>query len=425
MFLAARWNSILIILCVLSSCTPAIKPEPDALRDLTPTEPQKGLFAKVRQQYPSDRYLIGLGQADSGKAATELARADLMKQIRVEVRVTWTDLIRERGGNTEQEVSRLVETEVAELVKGIEIVDQGTDTKTGTAYAVAVLSKAEMESILQKPRGLHETGVLPVESKEPREEIWVTAEGIVSLGDDTTVAEAKARSRDEARRKAIEQAVGTFVKGQRVVYNAQLAEDLVRSLVRGIVVDEQVVEEGVRQLRQDSGAPALQYATKLKAKVKPVRVEHKGDFTIRTSLNKTVFQEKEEMQITAVPSRAAYLHIFNVGQDDTVTVLFPNRFAQNNFVDAQQELVFPDEAQRTMGILLRVFPPAGAKKALEKIKLIATTKRIDLLRGKIREGVYQVYPGKDTALVTDLLRELSLLDESEWTETTVPYEVRK
>ena len=144
MFLAARWNSILIILCVLASCTPAIKSEPDALRDLTlPTEPQKGLFAKLRQQYPSDRYLIGIGQADSEKAATELARADLMKQIRVEVRVTWTDLIRERGANTEQEVSRLVETEVAELVKGIEIVDQGTDTKTGTAYAVAVLPKAD------------------------------------------------------------------------------------------------------------------------------------------------------------------------------------------------------------------------------------------------------------------------------------------
>ncbi|OLB56570.1 MAG: hypothetical protein AUI03_03780, partial [Nitrospirae bacterium 13_2_20CM_2_62_8] len=223
------------------------------------------------------------------------------------------------------------------------------------------------------------------ESKEPREEIWVTAEGIVSLGDDTTVAEAKARSRDEARRKAIEQAVGTFVKGQTVVYNAQLAEDLVRSLVRGIVVEEQVVEEGVRQLKQDSGAPALQYATKLKAKVKPVRVEHKGEFTLKSTLNKTVFQE----------------------------------------IDAQKELVFPDEAQRTIGILLRVFPPAGANKALEKIKLIATTRKIDLLKGKIREGVYQVYPGKDSALVIDLLKELSVLDESEWAETTVPYEVRK
>ncbi len=417
---------ILIAVGWLVACSSVPQREPGQASDLPPaTELQKGLIAKIQKQYPPDRYLLGIGLGESGKAATELARADLMKQIRVEVRVTWTDLIRERGGNIEQEVSRLVETEVAELVKGIEIVDQGTDTRTGTAYAVAVLPKAEMQSILRQPRGLHEAGVPPMESREPREEIWVTAEGIASLGDDTTVAEAKARSRDEARRKAVEQAVGTFVKGQTVVYNAQLADDLVRSLVRGIVVDEQVVEEGVRQFRQDSGGPALQYATKLKAKVKPVRVEHKGEFRLKSTLNKTVFQEKEEMRITAVPSKDAYIHIFNIGQDDTVTVLFPNQFVQNNFIDAQKELVFPDEAQRTMGILLRVFPPAGANKALEKIKLIATTRKLDLLKGKIREGVYQIYPGKDSALVTDLLKELSTLDESEWAEMTLPYEVRR
>lgn len=131
------------------------------------------------------------------------------------------------------------------------------------------------------------------------------------------------------------------------------------------------------------------------------------------------------MQIRAVSTKDAYLHIFNVGQDDTVTVLLPNRFTQNNFVEAQKELAFPDEAQRVMGILLRVFPPAGARKALEKIKLIATTTKIDLIQGKIREGTFATYPGKDTALVTDLLKELSVLDESEWAEITVPYEVLK
>lgn len=62
---------------------------------------------------------------------------------------------------------------------------------------------------------------------------------------------------------------------------------------------------------------------------------------------------------------------------------------------------------------------------MEKIKVIATTKQIDLMKGKVREGVYQVYAGKDTALVTDLLKELSLLDEAEWAEMTVLYEVRK
>jgi len=64
-------------------------------------------------------------------------------------------------------------------------------------------------------------------------------------------------------------------------------------------------------------------------------------------------------------------------------------------------------------------------KGMEKIKLIATTKKIDLTKGTIREGVFQMYPGKDSALVTDLLKELARLDESEWAEATIPYEIRR
>jgi hypothetical protein len=282
-----------------------------------------------------------------------------------------------------------------------------------------------MSRILESAKAQKEVLSAPPESSEPKEGIWVQAEGIVPLAEDTTVAEAKARSRDEARRKAIEKAVGTFVKSQTIVYNAQVAEDLVHSLVRGIVVEEQILEEGVRQLGQETGATALLYATKLKAKVKPVRAERKGDFRVKAVLNKSVFQEGEEMQITAAATKAAHFHIFNIGQDDTVTVLLPNRFTSSNAVQAQQELIFPDESQRTMGIRLRVFPPQGERKAMEKIKVIATTKQIDLMKGKVREGVYQVYAGKDAALVTELLKELSLLDEAEWAEMTVPYEVRK
>lgn len=378
---------------------------------------------KLRQRYPAHLYLLGIGQGESEKSAIELARADLIKQIRVEMKVTWSDFIRERGGVTEQEVSRLIETNAAELVRGIEIVERATDS--GTSYVAAVMPKTEMLGILESAKAQKRPLSDPIDFSGQKDGIWVQVEGIVSLAEDMTVAEAKARSRDEARRKAIEKAVGTFVKSQTIIYNAQVAEDLVHSLVRGIVVEEQILEEGVRQLGQEAGGIALLYATKLKAKVKPLRVELKGDFKVKAALNKTVFQEGEEMQITAVATKAAHFHVFNVGQDDTVTVLLPNRFTSSHADQARQELIFPDESQRTMGIRLRVFPPQGERKAMEKIKVIATTKQIDLMKGRIREGVYQVYAGKDAALVTELLKELSLLDESEWDEMTIPYEVRK
>ena len=99
------------------------------------------------------------------------------------------------------------------------------------------------------------------------------AEAVVQLADDMTMQEARSRSRDEARRKAIEKAVGIFVKGKTVVYNYVLAEDLVQSIVRGIITDEQILEEGVREVGQQSNERATLYATKLKARVRPVQAE--------------------------------------------------------------------------------------------------------------------------------------------------------
>lgn len=412
---------------ILSSCTTSPSWTESPIPSSSSSEKRQDIIgARIAQQYPGNQFLVGIGRAESETAATELARADLLKQLKVDVRVVWTDVLRERGGREEQDVSRIIETQVDEVARGIDIVARGKDPSTGNAYVVAVLSRSEVARLLRstesatKPldTGLHE----PQDIQEP---IWVVVEGIAPFGSDTTLGEAKSKSRDEARRKAIEQAVGVFVKGRIIVYNAQVADDLVQSLVRGIVLEEQVIEEGVRQFEAGTGPKALQYATRLRAKVKPDRVERRGNFSVRAELNKTVFSSGEEMQIRAVSTKDGYLHIFNIGQDDTVTVLLPNRYARANFVTAQSIFIFPDDELRNAGIRLKVFPPAGTKKAIEKIKLLATTKPIDLTQGKIQEGMFQIYPGQDAALATDLIKMLSLLDESEWTEVTVPYEVRK
>ena len=254
---------------------------------------------------------------------------------------------------------------------------------------------------------------------------WVVAEGVVPFGEDTTLSDAKVRSRNEARRKAIEAAVGTFINARTIIYNYAVAEDLVQATVRGMIVAEEVLEEGAREVADGRGAKALLYVTKLKAQVQPIKAQHKSDFIVRAEFNKQTFREQEEMEIKVSSSQDAYLHIFNVSDDNSVTVLFPNRFAQKVFIPGKREVTFPSEEQRTAGIRLRVFTPRGHEKAVERIKVIATTTSKDLVKSRFKEGVFQVYDGKDTGLINDLLKELSLLDDSEWTEASLTYEVRK
>lgn len=301
---------------------------------------------------------------------------------------------------------------------------EGVGESAHAQATMTVAQKTDAHEKLPSPDRRQEPPPDP-SSKGGGEGVWVIAEAVVQLADDMTVQEGRSRSRNEARRKAIEKAVGIFVKGKTVVYNNVLAEDLVQSIVHGIVTDEQILEEGIREVGQQSNERATLYATKLKARVRPVQAERKAEFSLKVVLNQTVFREGEEMEIRISAGQDVYLHLFNIGQDDAVTVLIPNRFVQDTLIRAEQPFVFPDDSLRAMGIRLQVFPPAGAKRATERIKVIATRKKRDLIKAKFREGIFQIYEGKDTGLMTDLLRELALLEDADWAEATVPYEVYK
>lgn len=78
-------------------------------------------------------------------------------------------------------------------------------------------------------------------------------------------------------------------------------------------------------------------------------------------------------------------------------------------------IVIPDESCRQGGIKLKVRTPRGRRKAVESVLIIATKKKTALLEDR-----------KDQDLtITDLMRELSEMDPSQWVEQTVGYEVRE
>lgn len=256
------------------------------------------------------------------------------------------------------------------------------------------------------------------------QEVWVTTEGSVPFGDDTTLGHARTASREQARRAAVEKAVGTFIESMTVVYNSQLAEDIVRSAVRGIVTDEQIVEEGVRSNKPEDGT-TLRYVTRLRARIRALPYTHAKGMAITAALNKSVYLNGEEMELRVKAEEDLYLHVFNVGQDEVVTMLFPNDHARDNKLTANTDFVFPSKEQRELGLRVRAFTTAHSGKVLERLKIIATRRNVDFGKGRFAQGIYKVYPGKDSALIIDLLREISLIEPSDWTEATLVFEIRE
>lgn len=101
--------------------------------------------------YPAERYLIGIGISESREAAVELARADVAKQIRVqiesELKTVESEFQGEHSDYLRSEVTSTTKSVVTETVAGIEIAI--VEKVKNNNYALAVLNKHNFLSSLK------------------------------------------------------------------------------------------------------------------------------------------------------------------------------------------------------------------------------------------------------------------------------------
>lgn len=255
----------------------------------------------------------------------------------------------------------------------------------------------------------------------------VMAEGSAPFLPDMSLEEVRGRARGEARRNAIEQAAGVFIRATSVVHNSQIADELVTAVARGVIEDEQWIEEKIEKTdAPPAGSSMSVYRAKVKAVVRPVKIERRAGFELAASLNKQIYQDGEEALIKIQSNRSAYLHVFSVTQDGSVTLLLPNRFVTKTLIAADQEIVFPSDGLRELGVRLRVALPRGAGRAIEHIKVIATRQPLALVKAEERsDGVFRTFAGSEGDMIHHVMKRLALLDDEDWTETTLPYQVRQ
>jgi len=84
--------------------------------------------------------------------------------------------------------------------------------------------------------------IFPVHASE--KPVWVESEGMAIMGEIETQKEVKERAKVDAQNKAVEKAVGVFIRSHTLVSNSQLAEDLIYAAVRGKVEKVNIIKEG-------------------------------------------------------------------------------------------------------------------------------------------------------------------------------------
>jgi len=392
-------------------------------------------FDNVKRDYPPDSYIIGTAEVEfSGDVhndktrAEALARLEIAKQIRVRIQEESIDIMCEGEGKTafagieecRNQITTVIETTVDEFLKDSQIIESGEDKDRGVYYAFAVLPvKDKVFSISGKipspsGKGKGEGGPTVEEVKV------VTAEGKIVLGDDTTPAHARAIAMNNARRTALEAAVGVNLHGSSVIYNSDLVSDLVVTATKGIIVKQNVLED-----KCYTEEDRIYCLVRIEAHVKPLsQLDSKKVRILKASIrrpdknvseNSPVFQDGDEIQIKVAASDNVFINIFSIDQYGNVIKLYPNNYIKAEIIPSGREFTFPDDTIRSQGLNLRVTTPKGLKSGIESVLIIATKE----------EGFFLTDPSIQNPTISDLMNELSRLDPAAWTEKTIGYEVVK
>ncbi|MEI6610474.1 MAG: DUF4384 domain-containing protein, partial [Deltaproteobacteria bacterium] len=132
----------------------------------------------------------------------------------------------------------------------------------------------------------------------------------------------------------------------------------------------------------------------------------------------------DDVKIFYSVSKDAYVYIFSVAADGSVTLLLPNANMPDNFTRAGKSHQFP-QANSPIQLKAMFLPNSKEASAEERIKLVATRNKEDLLPLGFKEGIFQVYDEKSTGMISDLVRRLNQIELTDWAEATAVYHLKR
>lgn len=248
--------------------------------------------------------------------------------------------------------------------------------------------------------------------------VWIEAKGEAYMSEIDTPKGVRERAKRDAENRAIEKAVGAFIRAHTLVSNAVLAEDLIYASVRGKIDKIEIIKEGWDEKDRNL------YRVFLKALIIPVYPERGEGLTIKLSLSKTHLKEGDKVKIFYQANEDCYVYIFSVAADGSVTLLLPNSLNPHNAVKGGKVYQFPEEGSK-IHVQARFLPEYKDPVAEERIKVIATKKKEDLIPLGFQEGLFRVFDAKSTGMISDLVKRLNRLEPHEWAEDTVTYKIER
>ena len=238
-----------------------------------------------------------------------------------------------------------------------------------------------------------------------------------------TPEEARELAIQNACKIAIEYYSGVEISGRTLTLQAESNEkilldnflQLINQTSKGIILEKEVLNEEIK-----TDGNILNKVVVLKVKVGQQKGEKDPYFNLTANLNREYFKENENLELTVIPTKDCYLTVFNICSNDSVYIIFPNQYRNDNFVKAGEEFKLPDENDRKIGLSFPVYLLPGKEEDTEIIKIIATKKPI-LFQSFQSISAYGTYQ----SAITELLKQLIKIPRGEIEEFDLEYFILK
>jgi len=216
---------------------------------------------------------------------------------------------------------------------------------------------------------------VPVDKTVSLGDDWYEVTTYVEIAINMTTEDARKKANNKALKKAIEHHSGSEISSMSSRLTVETDEgitqdwfgSLTTDLTRGIVLEWESISSDRKELSDNIWI----YEVTVKAKVGQQKGERDPLFKIETALDRKVYNDGDEVNITVTPSMDCYLYVFNISSNDSVYVLLPNQYVENNFARSGTQFHIPDENARKKGIKYTVGLLPGKKKDTERVKILA------------------------------------------------------
>jgi hypothetical protein len=206
---------------------------------------------------------------------------------------------------------------------------------------------------------------------------WVAATGSVRFGDQDTKHQAFAQAIAEARRKAMDTLLGVRIDHSFMDFQSEnslrgefvLTEKLLRVTQLGRAIKENVLRVGPVD---DPGCVACRIEAQIQTCLVPEKERRDKDFQTNVRLNRSSYQDGDEVIITVTSTRDSYLYIYNVDMDFRAALIAPNKYVPSVKVKAGEAWVYPSDDLRTKGLRATAQLLPGSSVSAETIRVVAS-----------------------------------------------------